>query len=48
MRIYPVFYVKKLESADLKILVRIKKLSKLSRYDKYKVKKIKNYDLRSY
>ena len=48
IKIYLMFYIKKLESINPEILVRTKELLKLLRYNEYKVKKIKNYDLKSH
>ena len=46
MKIYPVFYILLLESADLRILILIKQSPKLNQDDKYKVKEIIGYDPR--
>ena len=46
IKIYPVFYILLLESADPRILLVIRKLSKLTRDNEYKVEKIINYDSR--
>ena len=47
IRLHSVFYVKKLKSANSKILVRIKESLKFSRYNKYKVEKIEDYNLKT-
>ena len=47
MKIYSVFYVLLLKSADLRILLVIKKSSQLVQNKKYKIKKIVRYDYRT-
>ena len=42
------FYIKRLESADSKMLIQIKKLLRLFQYNKYKIEKIKDYDLETH
>ena len=44
MRIYPMFYVEKLESTDPEIPVRTKESPRLLRYDEYEVERIEDYD----
>ena len=44
IKIYPVFYILLLESADLTILIFIKKLVGFVQNDKYKIKKIISYN----
>ena len=48
IRLYFIFYVKRLESADSKISIRIKESLRFSQYNKYKIEKIKDYDLETH
>ena len=44
MKVYPIFYISLLKSANSETLIVNQRLSKLSRYKKYKIKNIKEYD----
>ena len=44
IRIHPIFYIEKLESADSEVSVQTKESPKLSRYNEYEIEKIEDYD----